>query len=136
MAPLPPAPSLPDLGEVLRKATEEVIKLGSALARKDEGKHWLQFSFAFLGLMASCSIEEAPAKAKRDRKHSPLFVEQDDAPKVSTGAARTTISSGPYAGLRSATKRVRETGDPQGHPRPSFGPPKKVRKKYDALQNV
>ena len=89
-----------------------------------------------MGLIPSCSIEEALAKAKRDREHSPLFVEQDDAPKVSTSAARTTVSSGPYAGLRSAKKRVRETGDPEGNPRPSFGPPKKVGKKYDALQNV
>ena len=39
MAPLPPAPFLPDLREILRKATEEVTKLGSALAKKDEGKH-------------------------------------------------------------------------------------------------
>ena len=89
-----------------------------------------------MGLIPSCSIEEALAKAKRDREHSPLFVEQDDAPKVSNGAARTTVSSGPYAGLRSAKKRVRETGDPEGNPKPSFGPPKKVGKKYDALQNV
>ena len=39
MAPLPPAPFLPDLREVLRKTAEEVTKLGSALAKKEEGKH-------------------------------------------------------------------------------------------------
>ena len=89
-----------------------------------------------MGLIPFCSVEEALAKAKRDREDPPLFVEQDDAPTVSSGAARTTVSSGPYAGLRSAKKRVRETGDPEGNPRPSFGPPKKVGKKYDALQNV
>ena len=89
-----------------------------------------------MALIPSWSIEEALAKAKREREHSPLFVEQDDAPKLSTGAARTTLSSGPYAGLRSAKKRVRETGDAEGNPRPSFGPSKKVGKKYDALQNV
>ena len=83
-----------------------------------------------------CSIEKALAKAKRDREDSTLFVEQDDAPKASTGAARTIVSSGPYAGLRSARKRVRETGDPEGNARPSFCPPKKVGKKYHALQNV
>ena len=38
MSPLPRAPSLPDLGEVLRRATEEGIKQGLALAREDEGK--------------------------------------------------------------------------------------------------
>lgn len=90
-----------------------------------------------MGLIPSRLIEEALARATRDREHSPLFVEQDDTPKVATAAARTTVSSGPYAGLRSAKKRVRGTGEPEGNnPRPSFGPPKKVGKKYDALQNV
>ena len=37
MAPLPPPP---DLGKLVRKASEEVFKLDSALARKDEGKQY------------------------------------------------------------------------------------------------
>ena len=50
MAPLPPAaPLLPNLGEVLRRATEEGIRQGSALAKKKEkGKHWSYSLFCFL----------------------------------------------------------------------------------------
>lgn len=38
MYPLAPAPFLPDLGEVFRKATEEGFKQGLAWVRMDEGK--------------------------------------------------------------------------------------------------
>lgn len=55
---------------------------------------------------------------------------------MTTGASRTTISSGPYAGLQSARKRVHETVDPNEESKPTFGPPKKVVKKGDALKNV
>ena len=89
-----------------------------------------------MGLIPLCFTEEALTKARHDREHSPLFVAQDDDPKTSTGAARTTLSSGPYAGLRSAKKRVRETVKLGESSAPSFGPAKKVSKKYGALQNV
>lgn len=85
------------------------------------------------------SIEEALVKTKRKREQSPdgLFVVQDDDPKISTGAPRTTLSSGPYAGLQSAKKRTRETVDSEEKPTPCFGPAKKkVFKKGGTPQNV
>ena len=39
MARPPAGPSLPDPGEVFRKAIEEGIKQGFALAEKEKGKH-------------------------------------------------------------------------------------------------
>ena len=52
------------------------------------------------------SDEEALPKIKREREDSPegLFVTPDRELGMSTGAARTTLPSGPYAGLQSANK--------------------------------
>lgn len=52
------------------------------------------------------SEEEALAKIKRERKDSPegLFIAPDERIEMSTGAARTSLSSGPYTGLQSAKK--------------------------------
>lgn len=79
--------------------------------------------------------EEAHAKIKQERDKSPegLFVAQDDEPETAT---RTTVSSGPYAGLKSAKKRVHETTDPKENPTSSFGPAKKIVKKGNGLKNV
>lgn len=73
------------------------------------------------------SIDEAVPKIKREREDSveDLFVAPHHGLKMTTGASRTTLSSGPYAGLQSARKRVRETVDPEEESKPSFGPPKK-----------
>ena len=88
-----------------------------------------------------------------------LFVAQDHTPNSFTRFSPTTVSSGPYAGLHSAKKRVREsvdleasfdsaeaiakkkaavheTVDPKENSRASFGPAKKVAKKGGALKNV
>ena len=51
MRPLPPAPDLPDLAEVLRKATVEGIRQGIAWAKKDKGKHSFVADLDFFGLM-------------------------------------------------------------------------------------
>lgn len=136
-----PAPFLPDLGDVLRKASEEGFKQGLAWVVMDDGKQCrIRCSFFIHGSDTNCrdSIGEAPAETKRKRGQSPegLFVAQDDNCKKSTGAARTILSSGPYAGLQSAKKRVRETVDPEEKAVRRFGPAKKVCKKSGTPQNV
>lgn len=93
----------------------------------------------FIDLTLLCdSIDEAVPKIKRERKDSveDLFVAPHHGLKMTTGASRTTLSSGPYAGLQSARKRVHETVDPEEESKPTFGPPKKVVKKGGALKNV
>ena len=107
------------------------------------------------------SVEEAVAQIKHEREREQSvkdpFVAPDHGLEISTGAARTTLSSGPYAGLQSARKRVHETVkpeeeskprfgppkkrahetvDPEEESKPTFGPPKKVVKKGGALKNV
>ena len=62
---------------------------------------------------------------------------QDDETEIPADTARTTVSSGPYAGLKSARKRVHdETADSKEKKVPVFGPAKKVAKKGDGLKNV
>lgn len=136
---LPPAPVLPDLAEVLRKATKEGIKQGIALAKKDEGKYSFMRCVGFFGLIPFiCSEEEARAKIKREREHSPegLFVAQDDKTETSIRGPLTILSSGPYAGLHSAKKRVRENDDPDQESRGSFGRAKKIAKEAAVHENV
>ena len=52
MRPLPPAPNLPDLAEVLHKATIEGVKQGIAWIKKDKGKHSFVADLDFFGLMS------------------------------------------------------------------------------------
>ncbi|KAF6241840.1 hypothetical protein HO173_000552 [Letharia columbiana] len=113
MRPLPPAPDLPDLAEVLRKATVEGIRQGIAWAKKDKEE------------------EESRLEIKRERDQSPesLFVTQDKNTKTDTHVAVTTLSSGPFAGLRSAKKRVREDTDLEEESMASYGSAGKLGKK-------
>ena len=114
----------------------------------------------FIDLTLLCDlIDEAVPKIKREIEDSveDLFVAPHHELKMATGAPRTTLSSGPYAGLQSARKRVHQTVDPEEESKPScgpskkrmhgtvdpdeeskptFGPPKKVVKKGGALKNV
>lgn len=105
--------------------------------------------------------EAARVKIKREREHSPesLFLPHDPTPEPTTHAAAvTTVTSGPYAGLQSARKRVRnnvqpdeeeeeskatvmeghdgENGDVKDDVKAGFGPAKKTNKKGAGLQNV
>lgn len=50
MRPLPPAPYLPDLAEVLHKATVEGVRQGIAWAKKDKGKYSFVADLNFFGL--------------------------------------------------------------------------------------
>lgn len=74
-------------------------------------------------------IPQGVARDERDRSPDRLFVAQDD-----DGGERvvrtSTLSSGPYAGLQSAKKRVREAVAPQS----SFGPAKKPAKTSSGLK--
>lgn len=60
---------------------------------------------------------------KREREGSPerLFVRQDNETS-STLVTRTTLSSGPYAGLHSARKRARQHVEPERELEATFGP--------------
>ena len=81
-----------------------------------------------------CSIEEARIEIKREREESPesLFVAQENKPL-------TVLSSGPYAGLKSAKKRVRvhenvESEDDEM--KPAVGPAQNVVKEGDVGEDV
>lgn len=154
---------LPDSGEALRKATAKGLELGAILIKKDEGKDSFVSCFAFCGSDTLYSEEKEALKVKLERENSPesLFVPQA-IPSETTRTTRpshTSLSSGPYAGLTSAKKRVRddmdesqsslgpkkkaarkvafpENVDLKEEAKSSFGPAKKLAKKFGALKNV
>lgn len=81
-----------------------------------------------------CSIEEARIKIKREREESPesLFVAQENKPL-------TILSSGPYAGLKSAKKRMRvheNVKSQEEESKPTFGPAQNVVKEGDVGEVV
>ena len=162
MAPSQRAIFLPDSEEVLRKATAKGLELGAMLIKKDKGKGNFVFCFVFRRSDAlHPEAKEARMKVKLERENSPesLFVPQAIPSETATQPSHTSLSSGPYAGLTSARKRVRDdTDESYGSAGPkkkaarkvsfpenvdlkeetkgSFGPAKKVAKKTAPLKNV
>ena len=80
-----------------------------------------------------CSIEEDRIRIKQEQEESPedLFVAQEHKPL-------TTLLSGPYAGLKSANKRVRvpEKVDSEEEPETTFGLASDVANEDDMDENV
>lgn len=95
-------------------------------------------STALSVLVLRSDTDEVQTTIKREREPSPegLFIAQDQEPETTTPVASTTLSSGPYAGLRSAKKRVHQDVEPEKSAASSFGPPKKVAKKGEGLRNM
>ena len=87
-----------------------------------------------------CYLEEEESRLKikceRDQSPESLFVTQDTNAQTDTHVAVTTLSSGPFAGLRSAKKRVREHASLEQESKDSFGPARKVVKKAAVRENV
>ena len=55
---------------------------------------------------------------------------------TSTRVSPTTVFSGRYAGLQSASKRVRKIVSPDEESNASFGPAKKTAKRGGVFENV
>ena len=74
-------------------------------------------------------------KVKLERENSPesLFVPQTIPSETTTHQSHTSLSTGPYAGLTSARKRVRDDVD-ESHS--SLGPKKKAARKVSFPENV
>ena len=136
MGPSQRAIFLPDSGEVLRKATAKGLELGALLIKKDQGKDCFLFCFEFHRPDTLYpEAKEARMKVKLERENSPesLFVPQAIASETTTHPSPATLSSGPYAGLTSAKKRVRDDMD-ESHS--SVGPKTKVARKVSFPENV
>ena len=136
MTPSQRAIFLPDSGEVLRKATAKGLELGAMLIKKDEGRDSFFFCFAFRRSDTLHPEEKAARmKIKLERENSPesLFVPQAISSETTTHPRRTSLSSGPYAGLMSAKKRVHDDMDES---QSSLGPKKKAARKVAFPENV
>ena len=136
MGPSQGAIFLPDSGEALRKATLRGLELGAMLIKKDEGKGGFFFCFVFRWSDTLCPEEkEARMKVKLERENSPesLFMPQAIPSETTTHPRRTSLSYGPYAGLTSARKRVRDDMDDS---QSSLGPNKKAARKVSFPENA
>ena len=136
MGPSQRAIFLPDSGEALRKATAKGLELGAILIKKDEGKGGIFFCCVFRRPDTLYpEKKEARMKIKLERENSPerLFVPQAIPSETTTLPSHNSLSSGPYAGLMSAKKRVRDDMDES---QSSLGPKKKAARKVAFPENV
>ena len=139
MGPSQQAIFLPEPGEAFRKATAKGLEQAAILIKKDEGKDSFVFCFAF---RRSDTLypekKEARMKVKLEQEeNSPesLFMPHAIPSETTTHRSHTSLSSGPYAGLISAKKRVRDDMDlDESHS--SLGPKKKVAREAEFRQNV
>ena len=72
-------------------------------------------------------------KLEREISSESLFMPQAIPSETTTHPRRTSLSSGPYAGLKSAKKRVRDDMDESHN---SVGPKKKAARKVAFPENV